>query len=148
MRVPPPVIALTAAVAQRALTSDAAPATGARRTVAAVAAGSAVAMMGSAMREFRTSGTTVDPVHPERASVLVTGGPFGLTRNPMYVGLAGLLLAHTVLRGSLKALPPLALFVVAIDRLQIPTEEAALASRFGSDYDAYRHAVPRWVGLR
>ena len=148
MRVPPPIIGLGAAVAQRALTGDVAPPSGLRRAATALTAAASLGLMGSAMREFRSSGTTVDPLHPERASALVSGGPFALTRNPMYVGMAGLLLGHAVWRGSPKALPPLALFVMVIDKVQIPPEETALSTLFGAEYDAYRSAVPRWLGPR
>jgi protein-S-isoprenylcysteine O-methyltransferase Ste14 len=102
--------------------------------------------MGSAMREFRSRGTTVDPIHPERASTLVTSGPFQLTRNPMYVGLSGLLTAHLITRGSLRALPPIVAFVAAIDRMQIAPEEAAMSRLFSDDYEEYRARVPRWIG--
>ena len=148
MRLPPPVIGLGAAIAQRKLTGDASPPTRARRSAAAVTAVASVALMGSAVQQFRSSGTTVDPIHPERASALVIGGPFRITRNPMYVGMAGLLTAHMVLRGSAKALPPLAAFVAVIDRVQIPPEEDAMAALFGADYETYRSRVPRWLALR
>lgn len=147
MRLPPPLIALGAAGAQRALTQGATPATTARRTAAALTAATSVALMGSALQQFRSSGTTVDPIHPERASALVTGGPFKITRNPMYVGMAGLLTAHMVLRGSVMALPPLAAFVAVIDRGQILPEEAAMAGLFGAEYAVYRERVPRWLGV-
>ena len=55
----------------------------------------------------------VDPLHPDRAGQLVVEGPNGLTRNPMYVGMAGVLVAHAVRRGSWTALLPAALFVGA-----------------------------------
>jgi protein-S-isoprenylcysteine O-methyltransferase Ste14 len=64
----------------------------------------------------------------------------------MYVGLAGLLVANSVRLGSWKALLPVAAFTVVIDRLQIEAEESALLSNFGADYEAYRAAVPRWLG--
>ena len=147
MRVPPPVIALAAAAGQRALTKDSTTATTARRLMAGATAASSLSLMGTAMREFRARGTTVDPIHPERATSLVTTGPFALTRNPMYVGMAGLLTAHTILRGSLKALVPVAAFVAIIDRVQIPPEEAAMNNLFAADYDAYRARSPRWVGV-
>ncbi len=145
MRIPPPVLGLAAVLAQRALTKGAPPATSMRKVAAGTTAAASVAMMGSAAREFRSRGTTVDPIHPERATSLVTSGPFGLTRNPMYVGMAGLVAAHMVLRGSPKALLPLAGFVAVIDRVQIPPEEAAMTSLFGADYTAYRERSPRWL---
>ena len=66
----------------------------------------------------------------------------------MYVGLTGLLVANAIRRGSVRALLPAVVFVVVMDRVQIPAEEAALAEKFGADYDAYRAAVPRWVDRR
>jgi protein-S-isoprenylcysteine O-methyltransferase Ste14 len=36
---------------------------------------------------FRRAKTTVNPLHPEKASALVTTGLYRITRNPMYVGL-------------------------------------------------------------
>ena len=105
-------------------------------------------MAGAAGREFRRHGTTVEPFRPERASALVTTGSNAVTRNPMYVGMAGGLLAHAVWRGSWPALVPAAVFVGIIDRLQVEPEEAALLRLFGDEYDAYRAAVPRWLGLR
>ena len=112
-----------------------------------IAAGSG-ALAAAAARQFRREGTTLDPVDPARASVLVTTGPNAVSRNPMYVGLAGLLVANAVRRGSWTALLPLAAFTLVIDRMQIAAEEAALLARFGADYEAYRVAVPRWLGRR
>ena len=147
MRIPPPVLALGAAVAQRALTRDASPATQIRRTAAMTTSAASLGLMGTAVQQFRSSGTTVDPLHPERASALVTGGPFQITRNPMYLGMAGLLTSHLLLRGSAKALLPLAAFVAVMDRVQVPPEEAAMAELFGAEYVVYRERVPRWLGV-
>ena len=95
---------------------------------------------------FRSAGTTVDPTRPERSSALVTTGIYSVTRNPMYLGMLllviawGLFLANTV--GLVIA--PLA-FVLYIDRVQIPREERALATAFGSDYAGYTRRVRRWL---
>ena len=82
----------------------------------------------------------------ERAQHLVVDGPNRLTRNPMYLGLTGLLLSHAIARRSPSALIPLAGFVWLIDRHQIPAEEKALEERFGQDYLDYKETVPRWLG--
>src|SRR5690348_10499970 len=100
MRVPPPLIALAAAAAQRVLTPGAPSPGVVRKAAASAMVVGSVGLSGSAMQRFRRSGTTVDPVHPDRASALVTSGPYEITRNPMYVGLAGVLTAHALLRGS------------------------------------------------
>jgi protein-S-isoprenylcysteine O-methyltransferase Ste14 len=103
---------------------------------------------GAAARQFQRSGTTLEPVHPDRASVLVTTGANSISRNPMYVGLTGMLVANAIRRGSWVALVPVAGFVALIDRQQIEAEESALLEKFGADYQAYRAATPRWLGRR
>jgi protein-S-isoprenylcysteine O-methyltransferase Ste14 len=107
-----------------------------------------LSMAGTAASRFRRSGTTLEPIHPDRASVLVTSGANAVSRNPMYVGMTGLLLAHAVWRGSWTALLPLVGFVVFIDRAQIQAEEAALLEKFEAAYEAYRATTPRWVDRR
>jgi protein-S-isoprenylcysteine O-methyltransferase Ste14 len=64
----------------------------------------------------------------------------------MYVGMAGLLVAHALWRGAWVAWVPIVGFVTLIDRLQIAAEESALAATFGSDYEAYCSSTPRWLG--
>ena len=78
----------------------------------------------------------------------MVSGANSVTRNPMYVGMAGLLVANAIRLRDWRALLPFAAFVGAIDRFQIAAEEKALAEKFGADYAAYRSAVPRWVGAR
>ena len=91
--VPPPLIGLTAGVVQHRLASGSRP--GALRKVGAAGAIAASGwMVAGSIQRFRGSGTTVDPLRPARASGLVTDGPNGVTRNPMYVGMAGVLIAH------------------------------------------------------
>lgn len=106
-----------------------------------------VALLGASVLDFRRNRTTVNPLTPEEVSALVTTGPNQLSRNPMYVGMAGLLAAHALFRGRWAALLPVAAFVAAIDRAQIPGEEAALRERFPDSYDAYAARVPRWLGI-
>jgi protein-S-isoprenylcysteine O-methyltransferase Ste14 len=103
-------------------------------------------MAAGAASRFRRSETTVDPLRPDRASVLVTTGPNSISRNPMYVALAGLLVANAVWRGSWVALVPVVGFVGLIDLTQVRAEESALLEKFGAEYDAYRASTPRWIG--
>lgn len=94
---------------------------------------------------FSRARTTVNPLRPHAASQLVTDGPYRISRNPMYVGhslvLAGwaIALAH-----PLAFMAPIA-YVVWIDRLQIPSEEAALAARFPEAFATYTRRVRRWL---
>ncbi len=148
MRVPPPLAALAAVVAQRAVSGPRPTPTVARSAAAAIVAVSSVTMAATTVHQFRRRGTTVEPFRPEEASFLVTTGANAITRNPMYVGLAGVLVANAIRRGSWVALFPVAGFIVFIDRLQIAAEEPALLDLFGVEYEAYRAATPRWLDRR
>lgn len=142
-RVPPPVLALVAATLQRRLPRH--PPARWRRAVAGGLALGSVTLAADAERRFRRSGTTVNPLAPERASQLVSTGSFALTRNPMYVAMAGVLLAHAVARGRPAQVLPVAGWVAYIDRFQVRPEERALTSVLGPDYVAYRARVRRWL---
>jgi len=94
---------------------------------------------------FARAGTTINPVRIEDASALVTGGIYRVTRNPMYVGLTGLLLALvTGLARPWLFVGPL-FFIVFITRFQIIPEERAMQAKFGEAYTAYCHRVRRWL---
>lgn len=144
--VPPPLIALGAGLVQRAVAPERPP--GLVRKVAAVGLGVAsIGLLGATAAAFRRHGTTVEPFDPSKTSSLVTDGPNAFTRNPMYVGMAGVLAAHALgLGGWLTPLPVIA-FVAVIDRIQIRPEEDALSRLFGKDYAAYCDEVPRWIGV-
>jgi protein-S-isoprenylcysteine O-methyltransferase Ste14 len=122
--------------------------TAVRAAAATVTAAGSAALAAAAASQFRRQGTTLEPFDPAQASVLVTSGPNAVSRNPMYVGLAGLLVANAVRLGSWKALVPAAAFTLVIDRLQIAAEESALLTNFGAEYEAYRAMVPRWLDPR
>lgn len=86
--------------------------------------------------------TTVDPIHPELSSVLVTTGAYRIGRNPMYLSLLIWLMAWgSWLQGGWWGG---FLFWLWIDRVQIPREERALTTRFGSHYREYCRRVRRW----
>lgn len=76
---------------------------------------------------------------------LLDEGPFRFGRNPLYLGIAVALAGVAAALGS----PPLALaagaFVLAVQRLHIPREEAALRRAFGGWYSDYCASVRRWL---
>lgn len=94
---------------------------------------------------FRRARTTVNPLHPERATSVVTGGVYRHTRNPMYVGLLFVLLGCAVAFGAASALLGLPAFVAYITRFQIQPEERALQAKFGRAYTDYAAGVRRWL---
>jgi protein-S-isoprenylcysteine O-methyltransferase Ste14 len=94
---------------------------------------------------FRAMRTTINPLRPDRTSALVTQGVYRVTRNPMYVGMAFLLLAWGVYLSAWVSLAGVALFVFYITRLQIIPEERVLKQRFGAEFSAYSDRVRRWL---
>ena len=141
---PPPAYALAGAVVQHLLAGDHRPGV-LRKVAGAATAAASLALIGGSIQRFRERGTTVEPFRPDQASALVTSGPNAVTRNPMYVGMAGLLTAHALARGGILPALPVAAFVAVIDRVQIRPEEAALTAKFGEEYAAYCDRVPRWL---
>ena len=105
--------------------------------------GGAVALSGWSVRTLRSADTTTRPDKP--ASRVVRHGPFGYSRNPIYVSFATLYLGIAVLRNALWAvlLLPLALYV--IQREVIWREERYPERTFGEEYLDYKAKVRRWV---
>lgn len=81
----------------------------------------------------------------EEPTLLVTSGPFRLSRNPIYLGMASILLGVAVVLGTLVALAFPVIFVTLIDFFIIPGEEGKLEKIFGDPYRVYKKSVRRWV---
>jgi protein-S-isoprenylcysteine O-methyltransferase Ste14 len=95
------------------------------------------------MRTLREARTTIMPHH--NSTALVTGGPFRLTRNPIYVANVMIVTAVALMFGALWYLLMAVLTGVLIDRLAIRGEERHLESAFGKRYRDYKKAVRRWL---
>lgn len=89
--------------------------------------------------------TTVNPLAPETASALVTGGIYRFTRNPMYLGLMVFLIGWGLFLASPLAVLLAFLFVPYMNHFQIRPEEQALRRLFGPDYEKYCAEVRRWL---
>ncbi|MEO1149651.1 MAG: isoprenylcysteine carboxylmethyltransferase family protein [Pseudomonadota bacterium] len=98
-----------------------------------------------AIGAFIKARTTVNPMAPDRATVLVVSGLYKISRNPMYFGLAVLLTGWGFYLGEAANLIVLALFISLITILQIKPEEEVLRAKFGDDYDDYCQRVRRWI---
>lgn len=95
------------------------------------------------MLRFRRHGP---PFNPARAAeALVTDGPYGLTRNPMYLGMACAYAGTALGANALWSLALLPLVLLVIDRAIIPREEAHLAASLDEEHERYRWRVRRWV---
>ena len=97
------------------------------------------------LRSFRRARTTTSPTKPGAASSLVSTGIYRITRNPMYVGLAFILIAWAIFLSSPWALAGPVVFMLYIGRFQIAPEERALAKLFGAEYASYKTRVRRWL---
>ena len=116
-----------------------------RSAIGGLVAVAGLVVSGLAVRAFRRARTTVDPTQPERASTLVTGGLFAFSRNPMYIGVALVLVGWGVWLAHPVALLLPVVFVVYLDRRQVPREEQALAAAFGDEFARYAREVRRWL---
>ena len=106
-----------------------------------MAAGLAVVLW--AARIFRRSETTIKPF--ENSSTLVLRGPYRVTRNPIYLGMVCALAGVAVAAGSATPFLVVPAFMYLIDRRFIRKEEAMLGQTFGSQYQAYKGKVRRWL---
>jgi protein-S-isoprenylcysteine O-methyltransferase Ste14 len=91
---------------------------------------------------FSTGRGTLAPVDPP--VVLVVGGLYRFTRNPMYNAVLVILLGQAWLfRSWVLALYALGVLVI-FHLFVVLYEERTLEARFGASYRAYAQAVPRW----
>jgi len=101
-------------------------------TVAAISAGL-----------FIKADTGLEPF--DEATVLITGGFYRYTRNPMYLGMVLILLGVALLFGSVGALFPIPLFILVIRNNFVVGEERFLEAAFGQQYLDYKSKVRRWI---
>ncbi|TPI15977.1 isoprenylcysteine carboxylmethyltransferase family protein [Mesorhizobium sp. B4-1-3] len=97
----------------------------------------------TAIRAMFRAKTTLDPnAEPDR---LVTSGPFGITRNPMYLANTLLLIGVAFITGIGWFLLFAFLAAFATQKLAIEKEEKILAAKFGKKYRDYAKRVRRWI---
>ena len=102
-----------------------------------------VALIVLTLALFRRFRTRPEPWEPD--SALIEAGPYRVSRNPMYLGMALTSTGIALFFESIVALLLIAVVVVLIDRFVIAREEAYLQRRFGAEYEAYRRKARRWL---
>ncbi len=92
---------------------------------------------------FQAAETDLVPF--KNVTSLVTTGVYRVTRNPMYLGMALVLLGTAITVGAFSALfvPPV--FMVIIEFRFIRPEEQMLRELFGEAFEAYCSNVRRWL---
>ncbi len=143
---PPPLIylgALGLGFRLDAVIGDASlPSTVARPVGAALIVAGA-GLMGAFVWAFRRARTPVDPYTP--SETIVTDGPYRLTRNPGYLGMALTYAGIAIAANAPWVLVPLPVAIAVIDRGVIAREERYLERKFGARYTDYKRRVRRWI---
>lgn len=105
-----------------------------------------LAMVGlffGAARALRRAKTPINPnAQPEH---LVTEGPFGITRNPIYLADTLLLIGVGLVSGITWFLPLALVAAFLTKKVAIDKEERWLAAKFGKRYRDYAKRVRRWI---
>lgn len=76
---------------------------------------------------------------------LIETGPFGLTRNPIYVALFGMMVSVALAFGHASNLVVCVPLFVVGTVIRVRAEERLLRAAFGPAYDAYAHRVKRFI---
>ena len=92
---------------------------------------------------FTRAGTDVIPFR--NVTTLVTNGVYRYSRNPMYLGMAAVLLGCAITVGAVTALAVTPVFMAVIELRFIRPEEDMLREQFPEEFPAYCSRVRRWV---
>ncbi len=94
--------------------------------------------------EFAVRGLgTPAPIAPTK--FLVTTALHRYVRNPMYIGVLGVLVGEAALFRAVALLEYAAFCFAAAYLFVIFYEEPTLHRQFGESYEEYRRSVPRWI---
>ncbi len=147
-KIPPPVIALACAGLAWALARHASGFSfevPALLPIAALLVLTGLALDLSGLLAFRRAKTTVNPLSPDRSTSIVQDGPYAFTRNPMYLGMALVLLGFCAYLENPLSVLAVAVFVAYLTYFQIIPEERLLLRKFGESYARYSKSVRRWI---
>jgi len=103
----------------------------------------AIALFSYAVAKLRAAGTPVPARKP--TTVIVRTGPYGFSRNPIYLAFSLFQLGISVWVNSLWLLVTLVGAAALIHSFVIPREEQYMERRFGPDYLDYKASVRRWL---
>ena len=95
------------------------------------------------LRQFFLTKNTLILIKP--ASSLQTTGIYGITRNPMYVGLAFVYLGITCFIGNWWNIILFPVLFIIVQEYIIKREEKYLQLEFGQGYSDYKRTVRRWL---
>jgi len=99
-------------------------------------------------REAPKHGWRIEPTPFEPAQYLIVSGPYGYTRNPIYLSHLTIWSGWAVFYGSIAVAAGLVVLWLALAFVILPYEERGLIRQFGEPYLRYQHQVHRWFGRR
>lgn len=102
-----------------------------------------IALWATSFRVMRRAGTTLDP--SGEPSHLLTGGPFSITRNPIYLANTLLLFGVGFIAGNWWFILLGIVAAILTQKIAIEFEEKVLAEKFGRKYRDYAKKVRRWI---
>jgi protein-S-isoprenylcysteine O-methyltransferase Ste14 len=143
---PPPLIFLAglgAGIALDALLPSLSVSAAVRVPIGGALLAGGLALMGSFVRAFARSQTAVRPDAP--TTTIVTDGPYRISRNPGYLGMALTYSGIALLSASWWAFATLVPTLLVVRFGVIAREERYLERKFGAEYLAYKRRVRRWV---
>jgi protein-S-isoprenylcysteine O-methyltransferase Ste14 len=85
------------------------------------------------------------PAPIDAPKTLVVNGLYRFVRNPMYLGVAYLISAQSILRSSHSVFYYLIFFLICAQLFVSFYEEPHLRRLFGEQYEEYCRQVPRWI---
>jgi protein-S-isoprenylcysteine O-methyltransferase Ste14 len=96
------------------------------------------------VRDFYIIGKgTLAPWDPPKRLVVV--GLYRIVRNPMYVGVLGVVLGWSLVAGSPLLAIYAAVLAIGFHLRVVLYEEPVLRRQFGDDWTRYRAAINRWL---
>lgn len=98
----------------------------------------------AALAQFQMERAWRIGVPDQEPSLFVERGLFRFSRNPVFLGMAGMFLGGLLVAPSALTLMAASLAIFAMS-IQIGLEEAHLSSKLGSAYQAYKTRVRRWT---
>jgi len=100
-------------------------------------------IIAAAFVKMRRARTNVEPWKPTTA--IIADGIYGISRNPIYLGMISIYLGVSCLFNSFWFLPPIILVLITMHYGVIRREEKYLERKFGGEYLNYKNSVRRWI---
>jgi protein-S-isoprenylcysteine O-methyltransferase Ste14 len=122
------------------------PAVDTTRSALLVVSGVAITLLGELIRLWGVHHIgVISRTRSDRLGPLITGGPFAVVRNPLYIGNIMLWVGFALTARLVWLAPAILMLLGAEYHAIVRWEEHLLDSRLGETYRTYAARVPRWV---